>query len=497
MNGEGAFGGKDLSPLRRALILASVTLATTLYGTTVLVVSTVLPQMQGSLSATQDQIAWTMTFNIVATAIVTPMTGWLTGRFGRRAVMLWGMAIFGAATLGCGFAGSLETLVLFRVVQGAAGAPLTPLAQAITQDTYPRALHGTAMAAFGMGVVIGPAIGPVVGGYLTEAYNWRWAFFMVVPVAGVSWLAMWLVLTDGGKLRAARLDWTGFLALSIAVVCFQLTMDRGERRDWFDSTEILLEACLAGIGLYIFLAHSLTSRRPFLNLKLLLDRNYALGLCIVGIFGMLNFTPMVMLPPMLQDLAGFPNAVVGQLVAARGVGAILGFFLAMYVGKLDPRIGMTAGFAIMAASGWMMMQFDANATWWDVALVSWMQGVAVGVAWVPLTIATFSTVDPRYLAETSSVYHLMRNLGSSFFISVSVTVLIRTGGVNYGRLTEFVSPYNEALAVVDTGTASGLAALSGEIGQQAAMIGYLNAFTAYTAVALAALPLVLLMRMRR
>ena len=261
-------------------------------------------------------------------------------------------------------------------------------------------------------------------------------------------------------------------------------MDRGERRDWFDSPEILLEACLAGIGLYIFLAHSLTSRRPFLNLKLLLDRNYALGLCIVGIYGMLNFTPMVMLPPMLQDLAGFPNAVVGQLVAARGVGAILGFFLAMYVGRLDPRVGMTAGFAIMAASGWAMMQFDANATWWDVALVSWLQGVAVGITWVPLTVATFSSLDPRYLAETTAVYHLMRNLGSSFFISISVTVLIRTGGVNYGRLTEFVTPYNEALAVIDTGSASGLAALGSQIGQQAAMIGYLNAFTAYTAVSL-------------
>ena len=497
MNGEEAFGGKHLSALRRASILAAVTLSTTLYGTTVLVVSTVLPQMQGSLSATQDQISWAMTFNIVATAIVTPMTGWLTGRFGRRAVMLWGMAAFGAATLGCGFAASLESLVLFRVIQGAAGAPLTPLAQAIIQDTYPRARHGTAMAAFGMGVVIGPVIGPVAGGYLTEAYNWRWAFFMVAPAAGASWLAMWLVLTDGGKRRALRLDWTGFLALSLAVVCFQLMMDRGQRRDWFDSPEILLEACLAGIGLYIFLAHSLTSRRPFLNLKLLLDRNYALGLCIVGIYGMLNFTPMVMLPPMLQDLAGFPNAVVGQLVAARGVGAILGFFLAMYVGRLDPRIGMTAGFGLMALSGWMMMQFDANATWRDVALVSWLQGVSVGVTWVPLTVATFSTLDPRHLAETTAVYHLMRNLGSSFFISVSVTVLVRTGGVNYGRLTEFVTPYNEALAVIDAGTASGLAALSGEIGRQAAMIGYLNAFTAYTAVSLAALPLVQLMRIRR
>ena len=497
MNDEEAFGGSGLSPLRRALILASVTLATTLYGTTVLVVSTVLPQMQGSLSATQDQIAWAMTFNIVATAIATPTTGWLNARFGRRQVMLWCMAIFGVATLGCGLAGSLEALVLFRVVQGAAGAPITPLAQAIVQDIYPRSRHGAVMSAFGMGVVVGPVIGPVLGGWLTDAYDWRWSFFMVAPVAAASWIAMWLALTDGGRRERARLDWTGFLALSLAVVCVQLMMDRGERRDWFQSTEIVLEACLAGLALYFFLAHSLTARQPFLNLKLLLDRNYALGLTIVAIYGMLNFTPMVMLPPMLQDLAGFPSAVVGELVAARGAGAILGFFLAIYVGKLDPRIGMSAGFVIMAASGWLMMQFDANVSWWDVALVSWMQGVAVGVTWVPLTVATFATLDRRYFPEASSVYHLMRNLGSSFFISVSVTVLVRTSGVNYGRLAEFVSPYNEALTTIDIAGAAGLAALGGEVGRQAAILGYLNAFTAYTCVSLAALPLVLLLRIRR
>lgn len=486
------YGGRDLSALRRALILASVTLTTTLYGTTVLVVSTALPNMQGSLSATQDQIAWTMTLNIVATAMVTPMTGWLTARLGRRRVMIGGLTVFLFATLGCGLAPSLDILVLFRILQGAAGAPLTPLAQAIIQDIYPRRSHGTAMAVFGMGVVVGPVIGPVAGGYLTELYSWRWAFFMIVPVAALGVAALWLTLTDGGRRTGVRLDWTGFLALTAAVVGFQLAMDRGERLDWFESPEIVIELCAAALGLYLFICHSLTDRRPFLNLRLLLDRNYALGLCIVTVYGMLNFTPMVMLPPMLQDLAGFPNAVVGQLVAARGVGAIVGFFLAMYVGKLDPRIGMAVGFSVMALSGWIMMGFDANVGFWDVALVSGMQGIAVGITWVPLTVATFATLDPRHLAETSSVYHLMRNIGSSFFISISVTILLRTSGVNYGRIVEFVSPYNEMLVL--PGSAAGLAALSGQISRQALEIGYINAFAAYTLAALAALPLIMVLR---
>ena len=243
--------------------------------------------------------------------------------------------------------------------------------------------------------------------------------------------------------------------------------------------------------------------RPFLNLRLLLDRNYALGLVIVTVYGMLNFTPMVMLPPMLKNLMGYPDAVIGELLAWRGAGAVLGFFLAMYVGRLDPRIGMTVGFSMLAYAGWEMMHFDMNVTPQQVAWLSALQGVAVGLIWVPLVVATYATLDPRHLAETSSVFHLMRNLGSSLFISLSVTTVVRSGNANYQRMTEFASPHHEPVArgVADgywsVETVEGVARLAREIHRQAAMLAYLNAFALFTLACLAALPLILLVRVRR
>lgn len=493
-------GGIDANtPFKRALVLGMVTMATTLYGTTVLVVSVILPQMQGSLSATQDQIAWVMTFNILATAIATPTTGWLTARFGRRNVMIYCQAGFTIMTLLCGLAESLETLVLYRVAQGALGAPLIPLAQATVLDTYPQEQHGKATSIFGMGVVIGPVVGPVVGGYLADVYNWRWAFYMIVPVGVAATAGLYFLLSDKGRRPDVRLDWTGFLALTIAIGCVQLMLDRGQRLDWFDSLEIVLEAAVSALALYLFLAHSLTSNRPFLNLGLLLDRNYALGSMTVLIYGMLNFTPMVLFPPMLQGLMGYPNSVIGELLAARGVGALLGFFSAMFVARIDPRVGMGIGMGIQAASGLLMMTFNHNVAFETVALVSAMQGLAVGLFWVPLTVASFSTLNPAHLAESSAIFHLLRNMGSSIFISLSVATVIRSSGENYSRMTQYASPYNENIdaAGMNIDTLGGLAGFAGEIMRQASMIGYLNAFALYTIACLASVPLILMFRVAR
>ncbi len=487
----------------RAMILVTVTLATTLYGMTVLVVSVLLPQMQGSLSATQDQISWVMTFNIVATAVVTPTTGWLAAKFGRRNLMLYCVAGFTLATVGCGIGGSLEAVVFYRVMQGAFGAPLVPMGQAIILDTYPKRLHGTVTSIFGMGVVVGPVIGPTIGGYLSELYNWRWAFFFIVPFGVIALTGLWVFLTDRGKAADTRLDWTGFLSLSFAVIALQLVLDRGQRQDWLDSPEIVIEACIAVVAFYLFVAHSLTTRRPFLRLTLLLDRNYALGLVIVFVYGMLNFTPVVLMPSLLQAQMGYPDSIIGVVLAARGAGAVIGFFLAMFVGKLDPRIGMTVGFGLQAASGFFMAGFDLNVSAFDVGLASFAQGIAVGLIWVPLTVATFATLDGRFLPEASSVYHLLRNFGSSVFISLSVAMIIRTANVSYAELTEFISPFNEvmrypwAIGVWSIESTEGLAALSGEIGRQAVMIGNINAFYLYTAACLAVLPLVMMVRVRR
>lgn len=496
-------GEAGLTAIQRWAILACIVLSGTLYSLAILVVSVLLPQMQGSLSATQDQISWAMTFNILATAVVTPMTGWLTARFGRRSVMLWCTFGFTAATLGCGLSDSLLTMVLWRIVQGGCGAPLVPLGQAVILDTFPREQHGKVTAIFGMGVVVGPVIGPALGGYLAELYNWRWAFYMIVPLGLAALFGLMLFLTDKGKEANARLDWTGFMALSIAVICLQLMLSRGQRHDWFDSPEIIIEAAVAVLAFYIFIAHTFTAARPFLNPKLLLDRNYAVGLVVVTVYGMLNFTPMVLLPPMLQDLLGFPDSAIGLILGFRGVGAVGGFFAAMWISKLDPRVGMCLGYSMQAVSGWFMAGFDMDVTIADVAVHSIVQGLAVGIIWVPLTVATFSTLDPKYLAEGSAVFHLLRNLGSSVFISLSVMLVIVTGAMSYAGLTEFISPFNELLrmpGVMGGWNASpdgGLARLQSEVGRQAAMIGYVNAFYLYSLTSAAAVPLILLMRVRK
>ena len=485
---------------QRAMILATATLATMLVSMTLMIVSVVMPQLQGSLSATQDQVAWVITFNIIAIAVVTPMSGWLANRFGRRNVMLWSTFGFMVFTILCGTADSLEVLVIYRMLQGVFGAPLNPLSNAIVLDTFPREQHGTVNSIYGTGVVVGPMIGPIVGGYLAEAYDWRWAFVAVGIASTLAVIGSWLFIRDNRRQAALHLDWTGFLTLSLAILSFQLMLDLGERADWFESVKIVLLSAGAAAAFYVFVVHSLTARRPFLNPRLLLDRNYAIGLIVVLIFGMMNFTPMALLPPLLQNLAGYPDDMIGFLIGSRGIGAILGFAASFWVSRLDPRIGMTAGFLIQALSGWWMMAFDVNLTAFDVAATSAMQGFAVGLIWVPLVVATFATLDRRHLNEATAVFHLLRYIAASAFVSVSVAIVLHTGQKNYARLTEFVSPFNELLADPawlnpwNLDSLHGIAALSGEVGRQAFMIGYINAFTAYTVLSLAILPLVFFVR---
>ncbi len=489
--------------LRRWMLLAAVTSATMLYAMTILIVSVVLPQMQGSLSATPDQISWVMTFNILATAIVTPMAGWLAGRWGWRRVMIGSQIGFCIMTFLCGTAESLEVLVFYRILQGGFGAPIVPLAQAVVLDSFPKRQHGIATSIFGMGVVVGPIFGPIVGGYLTELYNWRWAFFALVPVAVIAIIGLWIFLTDGGRQRNVRFDWTGFLLLSASIACLQLVLDRGQRLDWLDSVEIMLEIALGCLAFYLFIVHSYTTRTPFVNLRLLADRNYAIGLIVVCVYGMLNFTPMVVMPPMLKELGGYPESIIGILLGGRGAGAVLGFFLAGRMTKLDPRIGMLIGFALQVVSGLHMMTFDTNVTFVHVITASFVQGISVGLIWVPLVVVTFNTLPTRYLAETAAVFHLLRNLGSSVFIALSVTFAIRTGSMNYSRMTEFVNPFNNLfsfptyLPLWNIENLDGLARIALEVKQQADMIGFLNAFALYTLASVIALPLVLFLRINK
>ena len=485
----------------RWLLLGIVVSVATLYSMTILVVSVVLPQMQGSLSATPDQISWAMTANILATAVVTPLSGWLSGRFGWRNVMLYCLAGFIIATMLCGQATSLEALVIFRALQGGMGAPMTPLSQAIILSTFPKHQHGLATSLFGMGVVIGPIIGPIYGGYLSELYDWRWAFFMIVPMGIAGWIGLWAILNDGGRQERMQFAWTGFLSLAVSLACLQLILDRGQRLDWFYSVEITAETVIGVFAFMIYLANSLMARTPLLNLRFLLNRNYALGLFIVTVFGMLNFTPMVMLPPMLKNLGGYPDSVIGILLAGRGIGAIFGFFLSNWISRIDVRLGMSMGFLLQVWSGWQMMHFNMDVTIVDVMATSIAQGLAVGFIWVSLTVSTFANIHTKHMAETSTMYHLLRNIGSSIFISLSVMTVVRTSASNFSRLTEFVSPFNEALRNYGVTSLHGytnlaeLARLNSELVDQAQLIGFLNAFGLYTMMSLLVLPAILLVKM--
>ena len=494
---------KPTTLTRRWMITGSVVLGSTLYSTTLLIASTLLPQMQGAMAATQDEIAWVMTFNILATAVVTPMTGWLVARLGVRTVMAGSMLLFSVFTYLCGAAESLETLVLFRILQGATGAPVTPLSQMILFDIFPRRQHRMINSVFGMAVVVGPVIGPALGGYLADMYSWRWSFYFLVPVGLLSFVGLRLTMLPDPPRQRVALDWLGFLTLTAAISCLQLVLSRGQRLDWFQSTEIILETAGAALAFYLFLAHSLTSPKPFLNLRLLLDRNYALGLVLVGVYGMLNFTPMVLLPPLLQANAGFPDTIIGEILAARGLGATIGFFAALWVGRLDPRIGMSIGFGLMVLAGLWLMSINLDVGMDMLFLNSILQGASIGIIWVPLVTAAFATLENRHWPEAMAVFHLLRNIGSSFFISMCVADIVRVTAQNYSRMSDMISPFNHRLAMPwvtggwNTETLPGLAQLSKEINRQASMIGYLDAFALYTAASAGAMLLVLLVRRRR
>jgi DHA2 family multidrug resistance protein len=351
--------------------------------------------------------------------------------------------------------------------------------------------------------VLGPIVGPVAGGWLAETYNWRWVFYMIVPFSILALVGTLAFIRDREPGRRIRLDWLGFLLLSAALAGTQLMLDRGERADWFDSAEIVAWAAIAGLALYAFIVHSATAEHPFLDPRLLADRNFGIGIVLVLVFGMLNFTPMTLLPPMLQGVSGYPDSVIGFVLGARGLGTLIGFFLMVYASRLDPRIMIVLGFLLQGVAGWQLAHLDVNPSTADVFWPMALQGFGVGVLWVPITMVSFSTLDAALVAEGSAVYHMVRNMGSSIHISLSIALAVHMTRTGYAELAERVTPYSPALSMPwVTGAwnleeARGLAALSREMARQAAMIGYLDAFVFFVATSIVVLPLVFLIRLKR
>ena len=495
--GEESAGG--MSPRQIALVTTAA-LSTLLFATAQTIASVLLPQMRGALSATPDQIAWVVTFNLVATAVGMPLTGWLAGRFGWRATMFWASLGFTLATLGCALANSLEALVLARFAQGLLGAPIMPLGQAILLASFPRPKHALVITLWTVGGMTGPMLGPVLGGVMADAYDWRWAFYAMLPLGAVVVLGSAFAIPDEGRRAETKLDWTGFLALSVAIAAAQLMLDRGQRLDWFDSAEIVAEAFVAVLALWIFAVHCLTRKGAFIDPRLFLDRNFAIGLALAFAFGTLMYTPTVLFPSLLRELRGFPEALIGYVVGARGLGTWVSFLIVVPLTRLSARWTCAFGFACQAWAVWEMAQVNINLTAWHVALTNALQGFGMGLSFTAMSVLAFSTLERSRMTEGNAIYHLMRNFGSSVFISMTVSFYVRSAATSYAELTPHVSPFNELFAfpgVVGLWSIeekAGLARLSGEVARQAAMLGYINAFQLLTAAAVVAIPLAMIAR---
>ena len=498
-------GGSVEPAIHRGLVTGTLVLSSMIYSIDWTIAAVALPHMQGTFSATQDQISWVLTSYIVASAVMLPTTGWLSARFGRKPLFFAAVGGFTVFSLFCGVADSLVAEVLLRIGQGACGAFLIPLSQAIMLDIYPPEEHGKAMALWGMGVVFGPVIGPTLGGYLTEAISWRWIFFINIPVGTAALLGGALFLPRMPPADDPRpFDLFGFTALACGVGAMQMMLDRGERLAWFESSEIMIEAIVMCAGLYFFVVHSLTSRGAIVDLRLMRNRNYAVGMVLVFLYGVLTLAPMVLMPPFLKDLQDYPMATIGLLLSPRG----LGLFMAMIVlGRLgnraDPRLQIAGGFVLLAVSSWWMSGWNLEVSAGPVFWTGLMQGFGAGSIIGPLGVLTFASLAAEHRTEAASMWNLIRSLGSSIGIAAALAILVRTAGISRGVLVEIISPYNEVLrdSPLPGGgelmELSSLLELEEEVARQALMIGYLDVFYLCAITSVLAMPLIPLLRTPR
>lgn len=485
----------------RGLITASVMLATIMQALDTTIANVALPHMQGTMGATQDQISWVLTSYIVAAAIFMPLTGFLTARLGRKRVFMWAVVGFTLASMLCGAAQSLTQIVLFRLLQGVFGASLVPLSQAVLLDTYPRERHGSAMAMWGVGVMVGPILGPSLGGWLTEYYNWRWVFYINLPFGLLAWFGLAAFVHETPIDRLRRFDLLGFALLSLGIGALQMMLDRGESLDWFSNPEVVIEAMLAGLAIYLFIAHIFTHEHPFIEPALFKDRNFSVGLLFIFIIGVILLATMALLPPFMQTLLGYPVIDVGLLLAPRGVGTMIAMILVGKLsGKVDVRYMIFLGLMLTSLSLWEMTRFNTDITGVDIVRTGITQGLGLGFIFVPLSTITFSSLASRYRTEGAALFSLMRNIGSSIGISVVITYLAQRTQANHAAFADYINPFNLALKqAVEAGaynltTPQGLAAINGEITRQALTLAYLQDFRLMMWITLAAAPLIVLLR---
>ena len=484
----------------RGIITLCVMLATIMQALDTTIANVALPYMMGSLSATLDQINWVLTSYIVSAAIATPLTGFAVARFGRKPVFLLSVIGFTIASVLCGFAQSLDEMVIFRLLQGVFGAPLVPLSQSVLLDSYPREKHGSAMALWGVGVMVGPILGPTLGGWLTEFYNWRWVFFINVPVGMLTAFGLVAYLSDSPRDTGTRFDWTGFLLFAIAIGALQMMLDRGENLDWFEATEIMIEAGLMLLASYMFLVHTFTSERPFIDPRMFGDRNFSVSLIAIFIVGIILLGTLALMTPYLQQLMNYPVLTAGLVLAPRGIGTMIAMMIVgRIIGRVDPRYLFVVGLLLTALSLWEMTGFTPDISEWTIIRTGVVQGLGLGFIFVPLSTMAFATLDAAYRTQGAALFSLVRNVGSSIGISFVVFLLTRNTAINHVELAAHVTPFNIGLSLPgvtgnwSVATQTGKAMLDGEITRQASIIAYANDFRLMMYVALLALPLALLL----
>jgi DHA2 family multidrug resistance protein len=491
----------ELPKHTRVAITLCVILATLMQALDTTIANVALPYMQGSVSASQDEIAWVLTSYIVAAAIMTPPTGYLTSRFGLKRLFLVSIAGFTVSSVLCGMAQSLVQIVLFRILQGLFGAALVPLSQTVLMNINSKERQGSAIALWGVAVMAGPVLGPVLGGWLTQAFSWRYVFYINVPVGILAFLGMMTFLSDTAKNATAKLDWFGFGTLSLAIAAMQVLLDRGQELDWFGSGEIVAEAIIAGSAFYLFLVHTFTARDPFVRLSLFRDPNFTAGVLFIAIVGLTYYASLALQPPYLQNLMNYPIVSAGLVLGPRGVGT-MGSMLVVgrLTGRVDTRLLLTLGLGLTAWSFYAMTGWTPDVPQMTIVAVGIIQGIGLGFIFVPLSVVTLSTLAPERRAEGAGLYSLSRNIGSSIGISVVNSLLTRNTQVNHAEITPSITSVNrgfEDLAIArfwDPVSAAGRAALDAMITQQAQIIAYMDDYKLLMIATLAAIPLLVIFK---
>jgi DHA2 family multidrug resistance protein len=490
-------------PLNRRMITLSIMAATVMQTLDSTIANVALPHMQGSMSAAQDQISWVLTAYIVAAAIATPLTGWLCDRYGQKNVFLISVAGFTAASALCGMANSLAFIVGARLLQGVFGAALVPLSQVVLMDINPPEKQGSATAIWGLGVMVGPILGPTLGGWLTDSYSWRWVFFINIPVGALALYGIWRFIRPTPPARHMAFDMFGFATLSLAIGALQLLLDRGQQNDWYSSAETWAETILLVVAFTYFIAHTALSPagKSFFDFRLLKNRNYVSGLLFIFIVGLVLYATRALTPTMLENLLGYPVATTGLVTAPTGLGTMIAMlFVGRMVGRVDLRLTLFLGFGVTALALWRMTGYSLDLSASDIIWPGVLQGIGVGMVFVPLTAAAFATLQPAMRAQGTAIFSLIRNIGSSIGISLVQTMLVRNTVAAHAALTDRITSANPAwndpavAAIYNLNVPGGAAILDGTISQQASMIAYVDDFVLMLILTLAVMPLILLLQ---